>query len=108
MGIFQAVSRDGGKTFSPRERMDAGDAAPAHPRLTDAGQGAAVVWDELASGQRRVMLRAPGIPPAAVSSGRAASYPAVAATTTGFVIAFTDQLETRSVVRSLHVPAVRP
>ena len=108
MGIFQAVSRDGGKTFSPRARMDAGDAAPAHPRLTDAGQGAAVVWDELASGQRRVMLRAPGIPPAAVSSGRAASYPAVAATTTGFVVAFTDQLETRSVVRALHVPAVRP
>jgi hypothetical protein len=108
MGIFQAVSRDGGKTFSPRERMDAGDAAPAHPRLTDAGQGAAVVWDELASGQRRVMLRAPGIPPAAVSSGRAASYPAVAATTTGFVVAFTDQLESRSVVRALHVAAVRP
>jgi hypothetical protein len=105
IGIFQAVSRDGGKTFSPRERMDAGDAAPAHPRLTDAGQGAAVVWDELASGQRRVMLRAPA-DPAGRGQQRTGGQLSrrVAATTTGFVIAFTDQLETRSVVRSLHVP----
>jgi len=107
MGIFQAVSRDGGRTFSPRERMDAGDAAPAHPRLTDAAQGAAVVWDELAGGTRRVMLRAPGAAPIALSRGRAASYPAIAATTSGFVVAFTDQLEGRSVVRALRVPAVR-
>ena len=107
MGIFQAVSRDGGKTFAPRERMDTGDAAPAHPRLTDAAQGAAVVWDELGGSTRRVMLRAPGAAPIALSRGRAASYPAIAATTSGFVVAFTDQLDGRSVVRALRVPAVR-
>jgi BNR repeat protein len=108
MGIFQAVSRDGGKTFAPRERMDAGDAAPAHPRVTDAAQGAAVVWDELAGSRRRVMLRVAGAAPIALSRGRAASYPAIAATPSGFVVAFTDQLEGRSVVQTLRVPAVRP
>jgi hypothetical protein len=108
MGIFRATSRDGGKTFSPRERMDAGDAAPAHPRLTEAAQGTAVVWDELANGTRRVMLRAPGAAPLAVSNGRAASYPAIAATAAGFVVAFTDQLDGQSIVRALRVPAVRP
>jgi len=107
MGIFQAVSRDGGRAFAPRERMDAGDAAPAHPRLTGAAQGAAVVWDELAGSTRRVMVRAPGAAPVALSRGRAASYPAIAGTTSGFVVAFTDQLEGRSVVRALRVPAVR-
>jgi hypothetical protein len=108
MGIFQAVSRDGGATFSPRERMDAGDAAPAHPRVAVAAQGSAAVWDELAGGRRRVMLRSGRGMPVALSEGRAASYPAVAPTSDGFVVAYTDQLDDRSVIRALRVPADRP
>jgi hypothetical protein len=66
-----------------------------------------VVWDELGGSTRRVMLRAPGAAPIALSRGRAASYPAIVATTSGFVVAFTDQLESRSIVRALRVPVVR-
>jgi hypothetical protein len=107
IGIFEAISRDGGATFSRRERVDAGTAAPAHPRIAGAMQGDAVVWDELAAGARRVMLRTGGAAPVALTDGRAASYPAIAATSSGFVVAFTDQLGSRSVVRALRVAAIR-
>jgi hypothetical protein len=104
MGIFEAISRDGGATFSPRTQVDGGTAAPAHPRLVVDGRRSAVVWDELAEGSRRVMLRIGDAAPVALSQGRAASYPAVVASGNAFVVAYTDQLEDRSVVRVLRVP----
>jgi len=104
MGIFEAISRDGGATFAPRTQVDDGTAAPAHPRLAADGRRSAVVWDELAEGSRRVMLRAGDGGPLVLSSGRAASYPAVVASGNAFVVAYTDQLEDRSVVRVLRVP----
>jgi len=104
LGIFEAVSRDGGATFSPRAQVDSGTAAPAHPRLAMDGRRAAVVWDELAGGKRRVMLRADDGVAVVLSPGRASSYPAVVASGDAFVVAYTDQLDDRSVVRALRVP----
>ena len=78
MAIFQSTSRDGGATFSPRVRVDAAAGGPAHPRIASASGGgqAAIVWDELAEGTRRVMFRGAGAPSGhAVSAGRIASYP---------------------------------
>lgn len=99
MAIFEASSRDGGATFSPRARIDAAIASPAHPRIASAGGApAAIVWDELAAGTRRVMIRSGSSPAQAMSSGRVASYPAIAAVRDGFVVAWTDQSEDRSVV----------
>lgn len=105
MAIFEATSGDGGATFSPRARVDAGTAAPSHPRIaTDGAARSAIVWDELAEGRRRVLWRPAGAAVAtAVSTGRIASYPSVAATLDGFVVAWTDQADNRSVIHLLRV-----
>lgn len=103
MGIFEAVSRDGGVTFTPRSRVDAATAAPSHPRVASDGTRRVIVWDELADGRRRVMVRSGDDAPRAVSDGRAASYPAVAAAGGGFVVAYTDQLGEASVIRALRL-----
>lgn len=106
MGIFQATSRDGGVTFSPRVRVDSGTAAAAHPRIAsdDTGGRTAVVWDELGEGTRRVMFRAgEAASGRAVSTGRIASYPAIAAVGDGFLVAWTDQSQEPSTIRAIRV-----
>jgi hypothetical protein len=106
MAIFQAASRDGGVTFSPRVRVDAATGGPAHPRIAAAGSGgpAAIVWDELAQGARSVMVRTAGAPSGrAVSRGRIASYPAITAAGDGFLVAWTDQSDGPSIIRALRV-----
>ena len=53
--LFYATSRDG-KTFSPRARLPVpATATPGHPQLTlTPDGGAAIVWDEVVGGVRRV------------------------------------------------------
>jgi hypothetical protein len=104
MAIFEAVSRDGGATFSARTRVDASATGASHPRLAVSGNGArAIVWDELASEGRRVMYR--GANSAVVlAEGGSASYPAIAAVDAGFAIAWTEQAAGRSVIRVISAP----
>ena len=105
IAIFASTSRDGGATFSPRTRVDGAAGGAAHPRIATGRAGrSAVVWDELAEGSRRVMFRlTDGGTPAVVSTGRIASYPAIAAAGDGFVVAWTDQSEQLSTIRVLWV-----
>jgi hypothetical protein len=110
MAIFASTSRDGGSTFSPRTRVDGGAAGPAHPRIATTAAGrSAIVWDELAEGQRQVLFRPLGsgvpAPPAAqtLSTGRVASYPSIAAAVDGYVVAWTDQSDHASIIRVLRV-----
>jgi hypothetical protein len=108
IAIFESTSRDEGATFTPRARVDGATGAAAHPRIAiGAGGASAVVWDELAEGSRRVFVRPAGGAPVAVSEGRIASYPAIAAVREGFVIAFTDQADTSSTIRVLRIPSAR-
>lgn len=106
MAIFETTSRDGGVTFSPRVRLDGAAGGPAHPRIA-AGSGgqAAIVWDELAQGSRHVMFRSAraGGSGRALSTGRIASYPAIAAVGDGFLVAWTDQSEEPSTIRAVRV-----
>ncbi|HEY8550850.1 MAG TPA: sialidase family protein [Vicinamibacterales bacterium] len=88
-GIFHAVSADG-RTFGPRQRIDGGSGIPSHPQIAVQPSGAAlIVWDESVDGKRRVMMAAPGASakPVVVDEG---TYPAVAASDGGFVIAWTS------------------
>jgi hypothetical protein len=104
MAIFEAVSRDGGATFSPRTRVDASATGASHPRLAVTRAGArAIVWDEIASEGRRVLYRGAGSP-VALAEGGSASYPAIAAVDDGFVVAWTEQAADRSVVRVASAP----
>jgi hypothetical protein len=101
MAIFESTSRDRGVTFSPRVRVDGAAGGPAHPRIAAGGGAAAIVWDELAQGTRRVMFRSAGAPSGrAVGTGRIASYPAIAAVSGGFLVAWTDQSGEQSTIRA--------
>jgi hypothetical protein len=93
LGIFHAVSADGGVTFSPRERIDGTRGTdPAHPRLVvDADGDPVFVWDELTDGRRQIAIRRGHEPVQVISAGRAASYPAVVDTGENVLVAWTDQ-----------------
>jgi len=96
--LFYATSRDG-KTFSPRARITAGAATtPGHPQLalTPDG-GAAIVWDESVSGQRRISftrVSRTGVfrPPEVVSGDESASYPVITRSGAGsLIVAWTSR-----------------
>ena len=103
MAIFEAVSRDGGATFTPRVRVDAAGSGASHPRIAlSRGGHRMIVWDEVAPEGRRVMSRGAGSP-APLAEGGSASYPAIAALDEGFAVAWTEQSAGRSVVRLARV-----
>ena len=110
-GIFYSDSSDGGRTFAPRVRVDDGPAAAAHPQLAVGGDRVVVVWDQQDRETRHILARTisrdpkaaawapvPG-PPAVLSGELSAIYPAVAATPTSTVVAWTEETATGSVVR---------
>jgi len=100
MAIFESASRDGGATFSPRVRVSTDGTSASHPRIAiDTAGTRAIVWDESNGEHRRAMIRAGGGPAAPIETAGAASYPAIAATSEGFVTAWTEQSAGKSVVR---------
>ena len=100
IGIFHATSVDGGKTFSPRARVNTPGVPAAHPKMTlDAAGRPIVAWDEISDGARRVRLRVADEPPFTLSTGNASSYPAVVVSGSATVVAWTDQSAGGSIVR---------
>jgi len=100
LGIFHAVSADGGATFSSRERVDGTRGTdPAHPRLVIDADGQPVfAWDELTAGGRQVAIRRGNEPVEVISGGHAASYPAIADGGENLVVAWTDQTHERAAI----------
>jgi hypothetical protein len=95
-GIFYAASNDGA-SFTPRLQLDSGEADPAHPQIAMTSGGTSVaVWDEIADGSRRIVLRRvdnagrPGSQEI-LSADAGGIYPAVVAVPDGFVVAWTKQ-----------------
>lgn len=90
--LFYATSRDG-KTFSPRARVPtAGVTNPGHPQmvLTPDG-GAAITWDEMADGVRRVSFTRVSRtgafrPPQALSASDTSSHPVMVRSGAGGVL----------------------
>jgi hypothetical protein len=107
VGIFHAVSADGGRTFSPRERVDGTRGTdPAHPRMIVDDSGEPVfAWDELTAGRRQVALRRGPEPVQVISTERAGSYPAIAAAGEQLVVAWTDQSGERATISLRRVPS---
>jgi len=106
IAIFEATSADNGRTFTPRTRVDSTTASASHPRIAAGPRGRAVVWDEIAGGARRAWMRAGDTAAAEpAGGGETASYPAVAATSYGFVVGWTEQDGERSIVRARKVAA---
>jgi hypothetical protein len=112
-GVFYAYSADEGRSFAPRIRLDEGtDVKHAqHPQLASAGQGAVVVWDEISPAGTRIRARvvttkgrddkSPRLSPVvAVSDPGSVTYPAVAATTQGYVVFWTENAESGAGIRA--------
>jgi hypothetical protein len=109
-GIFYSYSLDGGRTFAARVRLDEGTGA-GHPQLAVGGDRVVVVWDQSHEGRRRIVGRALSSDPratawtpvlgrpAVLSAERPAVYPAVAATPTSTVVAWTEETRTGSEIR---------
>jgi hypothetical protein len=97
-GIFYASLADGtaaGMTFSPRLRLDAGDADAAHPQIASDDHGnTAIVWDERVSDRRRIVVRlvtGGTAAPAQQFEGAGVSHPAVAAADGHWVVVWPEQ-----------------
>jgi hypothetical protein len=113
-GIFYSYSSDGGRTFAPRQRIDEEGSGAAHPQVAAGGGRLAVVWDEAGS-SRRACLRevssdrkgtawTPVLGTVRVLSAGPAVYPAVAATASSLVAAWTETVSTGSEIRVRRLP----
>jgi hypothetical protein len=93
-GIFYSFRAEG-SDFTPRLRLDSGESAPAHPQIGSDDHGnSAIVWDELAGAERRIVLRrvTNGVPePPEVFDGKGANYPAVAPAEGHWVLVWSAQ-----------------
>jgi hypothetical protein len=110
-GIFYSYSADGGRSFAPRLRVDDAKGGAAHPQLAVAPDRVVVVWDEAGAGARRVRMReiaksadrgwAPreGSSTGLSAEGQAATYPSVAASGDGVVVAWSQEAEAGSQIR---------
>jgi hypothetical protein len=100
IAIFETSSTDGGATFAPRRRVDTATGSAAHPRLAVGADGPAVVWDELAEGERRAWMRIRNGSAEPITADASATYPAIAGTARGFVLGWTQQDGDRAVLRT--------
>lgn len=110
-GVFYSYSSDGGRTFAPRLRVDDARRGANHPQLAVAGTRVSVVWD--GGMPRRAYLREVSREPrmgsgsaaqlgAVLAFGggdRSATYPAVAATHSSLVVAWTETAHNVSEIR---------
>jgi hypothetical protein len=111
LALFHAVTTDG-TSFTPRARLPTIGAA-YHPRLAVARDGSLlVVWDEAGSGARRIRL-ARGTPdragtvsfrPLELSAPVEGRYPAIVATPTHAVLAWTSGQPPASRIQTVRVP----
>jgi hypothetical protein len=112
-GIFFASSSDEGRSFAPRIRLDEGtDVKHAqHPQLAATGLSVVAVWDENVPAGARIRARvlttrsrddkSPRLSPVvAVSEPGAVTYPAVAATTQGYIVFWTENVESGAGIRA--------
>ena len=95
--LFYATSRDG-KTFSPRARLPVpAEATPGHPQLAATPDGgAAIAWDEVVAGVRRVSFarvsRAGAFEPVRLLSGdESASNPVIVRSEGNVLVAWTSR-----------------
>jgi hypothetical protein len=111
--LFYATSRDG-KTFSARARLPVAPAVtPGHPQLTlTPDGGAAIAWDEVVGGLRRVALtrvsRTGVLQPSQILSGdESASNPVVASADGNVLVAWTSRSTTGKIGDPAQIKIVR-
>jgi hypothetical protein len=101
--VFYAASSDGGRSFSPRARVDqaAGKVHAGHPQIAAAGGRLFVTWDETTGSGYRIQLRELAVRggPTGVmtlSGSGSATYPSIAATPSSVFATWTERSDGRS------------
>lgn len=112
LGLFHAVSKDA-RAFTPRQRVPT-VGTPKHVQMDVGPDGAiTVVWDELASGARRIVMARGTRDPSGVRFARSpvseesGSYPAVAALADAAVVAWMGGAAGDTVLRVVRHAAAR-
>jgi len=114
-GVFYSYSSDGGRTFAPRVRVDDGSGRAAHPQIAVGGERVFVAWDQARpDAPREVLLRVIAGEPggrgwsprmaAPTTLGQGGTYPSVAATTAGAIVAWTGETADGADIRVQRVP----
>lgn len=97
--ILYATSRDGVAFSTPIRVKTLGGPKPSHPQVAvDATGRVLVAWDESANGVRSAAIAPPDGSAPPVVLGPATTYPMLAATSAGFVAAWTSGPPDRSVI----------
>jgi hypothetical protein len=110
--LFYTTSSDG-KTFARRRRIPiSGDTAPGHPQMVLTSGGAAIVFDEVVKGVRRVSLArvtaSAVMPPDVLSGDEAASHPVIAGGTGGdLLVAWTSRSAGGAAGEASHIRITR-
>ena len=97
--IFYATSRDG-KVFTPRKRLPTPITnTPGHPQLALTRDGAAIVFDEVVAGERRVSIArvtsAGAVQPVELlSRDESAAHPVIARAGSDLIVAWTSRAAT--------------
>ena len=111
LALFYAFSRDGLR-FTPRQLIPT-EGFPRHPQIALDSRGEAIVaWDEQASGIRRVAIGRGTVDDNGtarfirqlLTGGQAGTYPVVATTDGGAIVAWTSGTADQRVVRVEQVP----
>ncbi len=110
LALYYAMSRDG-RQFTPRQQIPT-EGFPRHPQIALGARGSiAVTWDEQASGSRLVALGRGTADDKGtirfvrqvVSSDGRATYPAVASTGDGIVVAWTGGSTGQTVIQTAYL-----
>jgi hypothetical protein len=108
-GIFYASRGHDEGTFTPRLRLDSGEADPSHPQIASDDHGnTAIVWDEHAGGVRRIVLRPVSNGAAQTPqmfTGEGVSYPVAAAAEGQWIVLWSGQTaDGRSAIDGRRIP----
>jgi hypothetical protein len=104
LGLFYASSSDG-RTFTPRRHIATRGSASHAQMAVDASGSLVLVWDEIQDGVRQVMFSrreasaANFTAPIALTTSARGSYPVVATTAGGVVVAWTSGAADASAIR---------
>jgi hypothetical protein len=106
MELFHAMSSDG-RRFTARQRIPSGGVA-RHPQMTLGSHGdLVIVWDEAAGGRRRIATARATVGDRGtvsfarqtIDDGSSATYPVVAVTRDGPLVAWTSGSQANAVIR---------
>jgi hypothetical protein len=110
LALFYAASSDG-RRFSPRQQVPT-EGVPSHPRVALGRSGPIVTWEEQGGGQRHIAIARGAMDPQGTvrfirqpaGDAAPATYPVLAVSDGGLVLAWTSGSASNKVIRTERLP----